>query len=86
LFIKLKEPEVVRPGHLTPAEWLPEARSVISYFLSLSQKVREANYSDGLPALEWVYGRWEGEECNNGVKKLLIDLLEKSGETAVAPL
>lgn len=85
LFLKLKEPGVISPAHLTPAEWLSGAKTVISYFLPFSQKVREANYSDGLPALEWVYGRWEGEMCNNQVRRLLVDELEKSGQKAIAP-
>ena len=31
LWEKLKQPDVVGPQHLTPKEWLPGARSIVSY-------------------------------------------------------
>jgi epoxyqueuosine reductase QueG len=35
--------------------------------------------------LEWVYARWEGEKCNDGLRESLAALLKKAGEEAVAP-
>jgi len=86
LFIKLKDPDVIGPHHLTPQEWLPEARSVICYFLPFSSDVRKANYGKGFPALEWVYGRVEGESCNDALRRFLCGAIEKSGGKAVAPV
>lgn len=85
IFKKLKEPEIIGENHLLPTEWLPEAKSVISFFLPFSKKIRVANRSKGLPAMEWVYARWEGEICNHQLKKYLVKKLEELGNQALAP-
>ncbi len=56
----LKQPEVVGPQHRSPREWLPEARSVVLFFLPYSRRVRQANRTPGGPATEWLYGRYRG--------------------------
>lgn len=86
LFEKLKEPEVVGPHYKLPCDWLPEARTVISYFLPFSNAVKSANRVSGLPAMEWVYGRIEGEEFNVSLRKHIIMMVEQMGGKAVAPL
>jgi epoxyqueuosine reductase QueG len=85
LYSELKKTEVIGPDHLNPNEWLPEAETVISYFLPFSARVRQANYRDGLPAPEWLFGRIEGESCNNTLRRFLIEEMEKAGEKALAP-
>lgn len=85
LWKKLKEPEVVGPGHLTPEEWLPGAKSVISYFLPFTEHIRSSNRSKGLPSKEWLYGRCEGEVFNNALRGLIVRLIENAGGRAVAP-
>ncbi len=85
LFAKLKEPEVIGTNHLLPIEWLSEAESVISYFLPFSEPMRKANYALGLPALEWVYGRIEGEKCNKGVREHLLSEFTNKGYSALSP-
>lgn len=84
-FEKLKEPGIVGPHYLSPQEWLPGAKSVVSYFLPYSSQVREANRQKGDPAIEWLHGRYEGEFCNNGLRKLLYSALIESGAEAAAP-
>jgi epoxyqueuosine reductase QueG len=87
LFIKLKHKEVVGPHHMTPTEWLPKAKTVISYFLPFSLRVRQSNHAnDGLPSTEWLYGRIEGESFNNAMRKFLTEEIIKSGGKAIAPL
>jgi epoxyqueuosine reductase len=85
LWEKLKEPEIVGPNHLTPKEWLPEAKSVISYFLPFTEHIRSSNRSKGRPSTEWLYGRYEGEMFNNTLRRLIRDLVEYSGGKALAP-
>ena len=85
LFGIFKDPEVIGPNHLTPQEWLPEAESVISYFLPFSEPMRKANYPPGLPAIEWVYGRIEGELCNEGLRQHLVAKFSDKGYSALAP-
>lgn len=85
LFASLKEPTAVGSHHLTPSEWLPAARSVISYFLPFTQAVRQANRGPGDPATEWLYGRIEGQVFNNALSRFLVDTLAAAGYAAVAP-
>ena len=47
--------------------------------------MRKANYSPGLPATEWVYGRIEGEICNEGLRKHLVSEFLCQGYSALAP-
>jgi len=85
LWKKLNEPNVVGPHHLTPKEWLSEARSVISYFLPFTERIRSSNRLKGLPSKEWLYGRYEGEIFNNSLRRLIIDVVEAEGGNALAP-
>ncbi|WP_188397860.1 epoxyqueuosine reductase [Sporomusa sp. GT1] len=85
LFASLQAEEVVGPRHLLPRDWLPAARSVVSYFLPFSRQVREANRQGKLPATEWLYARIEGELVNNALRKFLIEWFVQAGYQAVAP-
>lgn len=82
---QLKKVEVVGPDHLTPTEWLPEAKSVISYYLPFTKQIRSSNHKKGFPSIEWLYGRYEGEIFNNTLRKMIIAEIELNGEKAVAP-
>lgn len=85
LFSRLKDPEIIGPHHLNPGEWLPEAQTVISYFLPFSERIREANRGEGDPPVEWLYGRIEGEICNDALRRHLVNEIEKMGGRAVVP-
>jgi len=86
LFVKLKDPEVIGKYHLLPSEWLPGARSVISYFLPFSKKIRVANRVPNWPAPEWLFGRIEGEEFNNSIRQHVVNIITEAGGKAIAPL
>lgn len=86
LFTKLKGPEVIGPHHLLPAEWLPGAKTVISYFLPFSSQVRQANRIEGLPAKEWLYGRIEGEVFNGALKQVLVGQMIEAGGKTIVPM
>ncbi len=86
LFAKLKEHEVVGPQHRMPQEWLEGAKSVVSYFLPLTKRVREANRKLGVAAREWMYGRYEGEQFNNSLSNYLVKFLENAGIRAIVPV
>lgn len=66
--------------------WLPEVQSVISYFLPFSDQVRQSNYCEGLPADECLYGRFEGEACNEAIRIHLAEKVKKLGGEAVIPI
>jgi epoxyqueuosine reductase QueG len=85
LFARLKDADAVGPHHLSPGEWLTGSQTVISYFLPFTTAVRTANRQPGFPALEWLYGRIEGQAFNNALSRFLVDNLTKAGYRAVAP-
>jgi len=82
---ELKRPEVIGPCHLSPTEWLSGARSIVSCFLPFTESIRSANRSEGEPATEWVYGRYEGGFFVGDVCRFLVDLIQRTGGHALAP-
>lgn len=85
IFEHYKDHAIIGPHHLSPKVWLPEARSVISFFLHYSERVRKSNYDAVYPSQEWLYGRIEGDYVNIALRKLIVDTLTAAGEKAVAP-
>ncbi|KPU43821.1 epoxyqueuosine reductase [Oxobacter pfennigii] len=85
LFMKLKDEDVISSNHMAPTEWLAGAKSVISYFLPFSYEVRKSNIGAGLPSKEWLYGRIEGEKCNNALRDFIASELKEEGYEAVVP-
>lgn len=86
LFLELKEENAVGVEHMTPLEWMPQAKVVISYFLPFTEAVRKANRENkDLPAKEWLYGRIEGETVNNELRKFLAEKIKEIGREAVIP-
>lgn len=80
-----KQPDVVGIHHKSPNEWLPGAKSVISYFLPYTERIRAANRVKEVTATEWLYGRWEGELFNEALRTFIVELVEKNGSRALAP-
>ncbi len=61
-FRSLKEPSVIGPHFLTPQEWLPQSKTVISFFLPFTDIVKKGNRRDmSWPSEEWLHGRIEGQ-------------------------
>lgn len=62
LFDRFKNPEVIGPWHMRPAEWLPGAKTVISFFFPFSEAVRAPHRKScsEIP-FEWLYARVEGQ-------------------------
>jgi epoxyqueuosine reductase QueG len=85
LFQQFCDPRIVGPGFILPAEWLPGAKSVISYFLPFTKEIRDTNRAPGLPSQEWISARIDGEALNNKIRSFLVDLLKEMAADAVAP-
>lgn len=86
LFEQYRDPQIIGPRHMLPTEWLPGAQTVVSYFLPFGEHVRRANRSEGMPALEWVYARYEGEAVNDEVRSFVARWFQERGAEAVAPM
>lgn len=85
LFPQLRQPSVISEAYLLPTDWLPTAKSIISFFLPFTAQVRTSNRNPGMPSTEWLYGRIEGQAFVVAVGNFLVDLLKQSGHTAVFP-
>ena len=62
LFAEYKKPGIIGPWHMSPEEWLPGAKSVISIFLPFTEEVRSSNRDETEHAsTPWLYARIEGQ-------------------------
>jgi epoxyqueuosine reductase QueG len=85
-FERLKKPEAIGEHHNTPAEWLPESKSIVSYFFPWSEDIKESNRKDAVHcSLEWTEARIEGEAFLVAVGEFLKAEIEKEGETSLIP-
>ena len=86
-FEEAKKPGIIGPHFMTPAEWLPGAKTVFSAFLPYSSRVRSANSMNmDWPADEWLHARIEGQAFQNKICRFAEELLQKEGFAAVTPL
>ena len=98
LFQKLQEPQAVGPHMRLPQDWLPGARSVVSFFLPFTEAVKGSNAPRGKsegrdeeqqrrdPSNGWLHGRIEGQAFLLDVCRKMVSLLEAEGEEAVIPI
>jgi len=92
---EFKKDGVIHPEYMAPGEWLPGAKTVISFFLPFSKAVRESNrlpldepYAPGIPqrcSAEWLHARVEGQDLINEVTDRLQELLKEAGFASVCP-
>ena len=86
LFETYKKPEVIGPWHMSPKEWLPEARTVISLFFPMGREVRESNRQAKLTASElWACARIEGQAYIAACMEALAVWFREQGCTACVP-
>ena len=86
MFQALKAPEAIGDHFRLPGEWLPEAKTVISFFFPFTEKVRKSNRTDpAWPSNEWLHGRIEGQRFIAEFTQFLKEKLTDSGNLAAAP-
>lgn len=69
-----------------PSYWLPEAKTIISFFLPFTERIRNSNVKESQPSTEWLHGRIEGQEFIGSLLKHLKEVLEEAGYKTVVPL
>ena len=85
-FELLKQPSAIGEHFLLPAEWLPQARTVISVFLPFSETVRLGNQRNMTwPSDEWLHARIEGQILLNKLCVHLKSELTKECYDSVIP-
>ena len=86
LYIKYKSSDVIGSHFLGPSEWMPSAKTVISFFLPYTEKIRVANSTNShWPADEWLHGRYEGQNLLKALLQHLIETLIQAGYESMAP-
>ena len=96
LFIKeFRQVGVIHPDYPSPEQWLPGAKTVVSFFLPFTETVRKSNlhktdepYEPGLPqrcSAQWLHARIEGQLFVNQVTDYIQMLLESKGFETVCP-
>jgi epoxyqueuosine reductase QueG len=86
VFLQLRQEGVVGPHHKLPADWLPEAKRVISIFLPYSDRVLSSNLADPeLPSMEWMFTRVDGQNHLLAVGLAAAEALREEGWQAVVP-
>jgi epoxyqueuosine reductase len=85
-FKLLKDPDAIGSHFVAPKDWLPEAKTVISFFLPYTEEIRKSNRIDmSWPSNGWLYGRIEGQELANKFCHYLISQLGEAGYKSIAP-
>lgn len=78
--------KVIGPFHKLPADFLPEAATVISWILPITATTRSSNrVTSRYPSMQWAQTRHHGEALNRAVRIHLAGYLASLGHTAVAP-
>lgn len=86
LFERYKEKEAVGSMFLSPGEWLPGAKTVVSLFFPFSAAVRDSNReTPDLPSALWLYGRFEGQQFLDEYMARLCRHLTDTGIQACVP-
>ena len=86
LYSEYKSFDVIGSHFLSPLEWLPSAKTVISFFLPYSHAIKSANSKNASwPADEWLHGRYEGQILLKQLSDYLVQAIRETGHKALAP-
>lgn len=84
LFPKLKE--LIGPNHALPSDLVPNARSVITFFLPFSKEIVESNISGEESSRKWDYACIETNNLVGDLNKFLFDKITAKGfEASLLP-
>ncbi len=86
IFDEFKNSDVISPLHRHPTEWLSSAKTVVSYFLPISDDIITSNVEGDSASRHWIFARFWGEALNDRLRRILVARLQKAGYEAVAPL
>jgi epoxyqueuosine reductase len=85
-FTLFKEKSAIGNHFMHPKEWLPQAKTVISFFLPFSKAVKKGTTQDMTwPSEEWLHGRIEGQKFLNKLCIHLQSELINAGYTSLIP-
>lgn len=71
--------QIIGPEHVYPQDILPEARTVVSFFVPFSEQVVLSNRGQETPSWEWAKGYIEANKLINQISEEIIDFLQDKG-------
>lgn len=71
--------QIIGPEHLYPQDILPEAKTVVSFFVPFSEQVVLSNRGQETPSLEWAEGYIEANKLINQISEEIIGFLQDKG-------
>lgn len=80
LFIKLKE--IISPTHALPSDLVPNAKSVIAFFIPFSVDIVESNIDGEESSEEWDYAYIETNNLIGDLNKFLYEKITEKGYKA----
>ena len=85
-FEALRSGDVIGEHFMLPRDWLPEARSVVSVFLTFTRRVNESNAAlPEWPSDEWLHARIEGQTYIDTLMRDLAEELRRMEHQSVVP-
>lgn len=85
-FTLLKKTPAIGKHFLIPKEWLPQSKTVISFFLPFSEAVKKGNRREkSWPSEEWLHARIEGQAFINKLCIYLKSELINAGYNSIVP-
>ena len=86
LFEQYKKIGIIGPWHLSPKEWLLEAKTIVSMFFPINENVRRHNAAQNdMASKEWAFTRVECQAFIGRFMQELRDWLVESGTAACVP-
>ena len=80
------DPVIIGPMFRLPEQWLPGAKSVISFFLPFTKEIRDSNVDNlEAPSSAWLHGRVEGQDFLMEVCDQIVQWLQEEGYACVVP-
>lgn len=88
IFLKYKLPEVIGPEWMSPEEWLPGARSVVSFFFPFTDEIRSSERAvlTDETSEAWLYARIEGQAFLESLMEKLAAVLTDAGLQVCVPM
>jgi len=71
---------------MQPEEWLPGAKTVVSFFLPFARWITEENEGGDWPSDGWLDGRIEGQTAANEMSRALAEKIMEEGYEAMVPI
>jgi len=86
MFKWLREPGVLHPEAYMPQDFVPDAKSVISFFLPFTDEIKADNAKNLNNASElWMLGSSLGQTALIGLSETIAELLRNNGYDAAVP-